>query len=182
MSANEPFLGDTGEEANAVLFVCLGNICRSPLAEAAFRRAAGAAGLDIRIDSAGTGDWHIGHPPDPRTIAMAAAQGIDIGHYRARQIEMQDFERFTHIFALDATNLGNLRSLAPSGSRARIKLLMDAVEGRRGQAVPDPYTGGEHDFRQVWKMVVEATEALVASFQEADIATAVDEGGHQQQN
>src|SRR3546814_12823441 len=80
----------------AVLFVCLGNICRSPLAEAAFRREAEAVGLEVEIDSAGTGDWHIGHPPDARALAKAKAEGIDIAHYRARQVTPDDFHRFSH--------------------------------------------------------------------------------------
>src|SRR3546814_252364 len=96
----------------AVLFVCLGNICRSPLAEAAFRREAEAVGLEVEIDSAGTGDWHIGHPPDARALAKAKAEGIDIAHYRARQVTPDDFHRFSHIVALDTQNLSDLGAAA----------------------------------------------------------------------
>src|SRR3546814_10844653 len=99
----------------AVLFVCLGNICRSPLAEAAFRREAEAVGLEVEIDSAGTGDWHIGHPPDARALAKAKAEGIDIAHYRARQVTPDDFHRFSHIVALDTQNLSDLEALRPAG-------------------------------------------------------------------
>jgi protein-tyrosine phosphatase len=124
----------------AVLFVCLGNICRSPLAEAAFRSEAERLGLTIDIDSAGTGDWHVGRPPDPRAIAAARRNGIDITRLRARQVTAKDFRRFDHIVALDGENLADLRRLAPSNGKARLSLLLDHVEGRAGQAVPDPIT------------------------------------------
>lgn len=145
---------------SAVLFVCLGNICRSPLAEAAFRRSASAAGLDVEIDSAGTGDWHVGRPPDPRAQAVALRAGIDISGYRARQVATADFERFERIYALDADNLAGLRRLAPTGSRARLALLMDVVPGRAGQAVADPYFGDEAGFDLTWRDVTVAAEAL----------------------
>jgi protein-tyrosine-phosphatase len=89
----------------AVLFVCLGNICRSPLAEAAFRSEAERLGLSVEIDSAGTGDWHVGRSPDPRAIAAARRNGLDISHLRARQVTAEDFRRFDHIVALDRQNL-----------------------------------------------------------------------------
>lgn len=144
----------------AVLFVCLGNICRSPLAEAAFRREAGALGLDVEIDSAGTGDWHIGHPPDPRAQAKARAEGVDIGHYRARQVTPDDFRRFTHIVALDAQNLADLEALRPADGKAELALLMDYVKGHEGEPVPDPYYGGPEGFDQVWSLVDEAARHL----------------------
>ena len=149
----------------AVLFVCLGNICRSPLAEAAFRRAADAAGLEVEIDSAGTGDWHVGRPPDLRAQTTARAHGIDIGHYRARQIEGADYHRFTHIFALDAQNLADIRSRIPEGGRASIALLLDMVEGREGEPVADPYFGDDAGFLVTWADVTAAAEALVARLQ-----------------
>lgn len=148
-------------ESPAILFVCLGNICRSPLAEAAFRAAAEDAGLKAEADSAGTGDWHIGNPPDPRSIATAADNGIDIGHYRARQIEMADFSRFTHIYALDHSNLANIRAIAPQDHDAEIALLLDAVPGREGAAVADPYYGGEENFGDTWDDVSTAAQAIV---------------------
>src|SRR3954470_21554035 len=92
----------------SVLFVCLGNICRSPLAEAAFRAEAERLGLDVEIDSAGTGDWHLGYPPDPRAVAVAGRAGADISHLRARQVTGDDFCRFDHIVALDSNNLRDL--------------------------------------------------------------------------
>lgn len=146
----------------AVLFVCLGNICRSPLAEAAFRRAAKSAGLDVHIDSAGTGDWHVGRPPDPRAQATALAQGIDIAHYSARQIVPADFHRFSHILALDHQNLSDIAALCPADARAEISLLLDMVEGREGQSVADPYFGDEAGFLETWADVTAAAEALAA--------------------
>lgn len=145
----------------AVLFVCLGNICRSPLAEAAFRKAAEEAGLEAHADSAGTAAYHVGEPPDPRSISTAARHGIDIAHYRGRQIEAADFERFTHILALDHSNLANIRRIAPDGHNAHVALLMDMVPGREGAAVADPYYDGEEHFEFTWEDVWLAAEALV---------------------
>jgi protein-tyrosine phosphatase len=150
----------------AVLFVCLGNICRSPLAEAAFRAAAERAGLDIEIDSAGTGDWHVGEPPDRRAQAIAREHGLDISHLRGRQIAPGDYVRFTHILALDADNLAGARRRAPKDAPAEIALLLDYVEGRAGQAVADPYYGGPEGFRATWADVTEAAEALVEKLRE----------------
>lgn len=115
----------------AVLFVCLGNICRSPLAEAAFRAEVGRTGLNVEIDSAGTGDWHIGKPPDRRAQAVAREQGVDISGYRARQVGVADFNRYTHIVAMDDDNLTTLRMLRPDTARTELSLLLDHVEGRR---------------------------------------------------
>jgi protein-tyrosine phosphatase len=144
----------------AVLFVCLGNICRSPLAEGAFRRAATQAGLAVRIDSAGTGNWHAGHPPDPRAIAVAARHGVDISGLRARQFAAADFARFTHVYALDLSNLADLRVLQPASDTAHLGLLLDVVPGRSGQAVADPYYGDSDSFERCWADVSAAAEAL----------------------
>ena len=144
----------------SVLFVCLGNICRSPLAEAAFRGEAKRIGLDVEIDSAGTGDWHIGHPPDRRAVAVAKRNGVDIGHLRARQVREEDFLRFSHIVALDTQNLVDLEALAPEGATAELSLLLDHVEGRGGEAVADPYYGDEAGFDITWAEVVAGAEAL----------------------
>lgn len=145
----------------SVLFVCLGNICRSPLAEAAFREAATRAGLEALAESAGTGDWHVGNPPDPRSVAVARAHGVDIADKRARSVRGSDFTSFDHILALDPQNLRDLHAIAPARSTARIDLLMDHVPGRTGQPVRDPYYGGAADFEAVWEQVTQAAEALV---------------------
>jgi len=147
-----------------VLFVCLGNICRSPMAEAAFRREAAERGLDIAIDSAGTGDWHIGKPPDPRAQAEALRNGLDISHYRARQVDPHDFHRFSHIFALDHANLADLREIAPADTRASLSLLLDLVDGMKGQAVADPYFGDDSGFAVTWEQVSLAASKLADRF------------------
>ncbi len=145
----------------AILFVCLGNICRSPLAEGAFRAAVARAGLDVHIDSAGTADWHSGKAPDPRAIRTAARHGVDIAGLRARQIAADDFHRFTHILALDHDNLAGLRQIMPAGASTAPGLFLDLVEGRAGQPVADPYYGGEEGFEQTWADVVAGADALV---------------------
>lgn len=145
---------------SAVLFVCLGNICRSPLAEAAFRQEVERRGLDVEIDSAGTGAWHVGHPPDRRAQAVARRHGVDIGGYRARQVTSEDFRRFTHVVALDRDNLAALKALRPRDATAELLLLLDAVEGRRGEAVADPYFGDDAGFDVTWADAVAGARGL----------------------
>lgn len=144
----------------SILFICLGNICRSPLAEAAFRAEAERLGLDVEIDSAGTGDWHVGRPPDPRAAAVAARNGIDISGLRARQVQPGDFHRFDHIVALDTQNLADLRAMKPPGAKAELSLLLDHVEKRQGQPVADPYYGDEDHFDTAWNDVSEGAKSL----------------------
>ena len=144
----------------SILFVCLGNICRSPLAEAAMVEAARERGLDVRVDSAGTGDWHIGHPPDARAQAIAAAHGVDIAGLRARQVTPEDFYWFSDIVALDRQNLADLAAMRPADARASLSLLMDYVPGREGQAVTDPYHGEDAGFATTWADVVAGASGL----------------------
>lgn len=148
----------------SILFVCLGNICRSPLAEAALRSEAAAEGLDIEVDSAGTGDWHLGHPPDRRAVAVAMRSGADIGHLRARQVTAEDFRRFDEIVALDAQNLADLKALRPADATAHLSLLLDHVPGRQGEPVADPYYGEDEGFDLTWSDVTTGAKALVAKF------------------
>ena len=145
----------------SVLFVCLGNICRSPLAEAALRAEAEKARLQVEVDSAGTGDWHVDCPPDKRAQAVALRHGIDISTYRGRQVTPDDFHRFDHIFALDAENLKNLRRIRPSDGTAHLRLLMDLVPGREGTSVTDPYYGEDEGFDETWSDVTSAARALI---------------------
>ena len=144
----------------AVLFVCLGNICRSPLAEAAFRQEVGRRGIEVEIDSAGTGSWHIGDPPDRRAQAVAMRHGVDIGGYRGRQVKPDDFRRFTHVVALDRDNLADLERIRPSDGTAELLLLLDAVEGRQGKSVADPYYGDDADFDITWADAVAGAKGL----------------------
>lgn len=145
----------------AVLFVCLGNICRSPMAEGAFRHAAQQAGLDCIVDSAGTAAYHVGEAPDPRAIATAQAHGIDISGAVGRQLRVQDFHDFSHIFALDNANMQGIKACAPRHATAKIALLLDMVEGREGEAVPDPYYGSEEGFADCWDTISLAANVLV---------------------
>lgn len=150
----------------AILFVCLGNICRSPLAEAAFRAAAAEAQFECIVDSAGTGNWHRGSPPDRRAQSVAHAHGMTIGHYQARQVCADDFGAFNHIVAMDSNNLANLRSLAPHDSRASLSLLLDHVAGRESQSVADPYEGDMEDFHRCWETVTLGASALLQSLRQ----------------
>ncbi|ASK87224.1 low molecular weight protein-tyrosine-phosphatase [Sphingorhabdus sp. SMR4y] len=144
----------------SILFVCLGNICRSPLAEAALRQECMDSTLNIIVDSAGTGDWHAGQPPDERAQAVAAQNGVDIGHLRARQVKASDFRDFDHIIALDNQNLRDLKALRPAMAVSQLSLLFDHVAGRAGEDVADPYYGAARDFEQTWAEVSEAARNI----------------------
>lgn len=144
----------------AVLFVCLGNICRSPLAEAAFREEAKRLGLEVEVDSAGVGDWHTGEAPDRRAQAVARRHGVDISGYKARQVNKQDFKRFTHVIALDHENLSALSRLRPADATAELSLLLDHVEGREGTAVADPWYGTAAGFETTWADVTAGAKGL----------------------
>jgi protein-tyrosine phosphatase len=149
-------------ERPAILFLCLGNICRSPLAEGAARAAFADAGIDAALDSAGTSDWHIGRAPDPRAQAEARRRGTDIGDLRARQLVAADFMRFDLILAADADNLRDARAIRPAGATARLMLMLDLVPGRAGDSVADPYYGDEDGFGATWDDVSAVAAALVA--------------------
>lgn len=149
-----------------MLFVCLGNICRSPLAEAAFRLEAEKIGLDVEIDSAGTADWHAGKAPDPRSVAVARDAGIDISGLTARQVIPEDFRRFDYILALDRRNLADLEGIKPTDGTAEVALLLDVVPDRRGESVSDPYYGEADAFTYTWKHVSEAARSLAAKLAE----------------
>jgi protein-tyrosine phosphatase len=145
-----------------ILFVCLGNICRSPTAEAVFRSAVAreAENLDIVIDSAGTHGYHIGEPPDTRTQDAARRRGIDMSGLRARQVHASDFEEFDLILAMDRDNLAELKRRCPPRLHARLRLLLEfaAVADRE---VPDPYYGGETGFEQVLDLIEQASRGLL---------------------
>ncbi|BCH29994.1 protein-tyrosine-phosphatase [Mesorhizobium sp. L-8-10] len=147
----------------SILFVCLGNICRSPLAEGIFRAVAeeGGRGHEFRIDSAGTGGWHAGSAPDPRSIAIAGRHGIDISGQKARRVRPDDFRHFDLILGMDRSNVEELKRLAPADSPGRVHLFLDYALGRDSD-VPDPYYGGSEGFADVYRMIREASEALAA--------------------
>ncbi|MGA6115099.1 MULTISPECIES: low molecular weight protein-tyrosine-phosphatase [Agrobacterium] len=146
----------------AILFVCMGNICRSPTAEGVLRHLADDAAVSdqLAIDSAGTGGWHAGEAPDPRSIAMARWHGIDISSQRARQVTRTDFETFDLILAMDENNLANLLQSSPEKHRHKIHLFMDYAAGRR-ENVPDPYYGAEDGFLGVYNMLLAGCRSLL---------------------
>lgn len=150
----------------SILFVCLGNICRSPLAEGALRAEAARLDLDLIVDSAGTGDWHVDEPPDERAQRTARRYGVDISVLRARQVRPADLCRFTHVIALDHRNMADLRRLAPADATAELSLLLDHVSGREGQSVTDPWFGDEAGFDVTWAEVTAAAAGLVARFRD----------------
>ena len=146
-----------------ILFVCMGNICRSPSAEGVFRNllAARAPQLSIEIDSAGTHDYHVGEPPDDRAIAAARRRGIDLSSLRARMVRASDFDSYDLILAMDEQNLRELRRRAPAHRHERIRLLMEFGPEAAVRAVPDPYYGGPQGFEQVLDLLEEAAEGLL---------------------
>ncbi len=148
-----------------VLFVCLGNICRSPTAEGVLREVAAreAPQLWLEIDSAGTADYHIGSAPDPRSQTAARARGIDISGLRARQIERRDFERFDYILAMDEDNLAQLERLRPRAARAQLHLFMSYAPEIGQREVPDPYYGGPGDFDAVLDLASAAARGFIAA-------------------
>ena len=146
----------------SVLFVCLGNICRSPTAEGIFKHHVSVAGLAhvIESDSAGTGDYHIGRQPDPRACAAAARRGYDLSVFRARQVTKRDFAEFDYVLAMDDENLRALKRLCPRDHMHKLKLLGDFSSGAV-RAVPDPYGGGPQDFDLVLYVLEDAAQRLL---------------------
>lgn len=150
----------------SVLFVCLGNICRSPLAEGIFRRMAAEQGVEVEIDSAGTGDWHLGHAPDHRAQAVADKNGLDISALRARLVTLEDFRRFDHIVAMDASNLANLEAMRPDDASATLARLLDFADGVDLIDVPDPYQGGPEGFDETFRLVEAGAKGLLDAIRE----------------
>ncbi len=148
-----------------VLFVCLGNICRSPTAEAVVRSFAArqAPGIELEVDSAGTHGYHTGSPPDERAIAAARRRGVDMSRLRARVVEAGDFERFDLVLAMDEPVYRRLRRMAPKSQAERVRLFLQYAPQLGRSDVPDPYYGGESGFEEVLDLVEEAARGLLAA-------------------
>ena len=146
----------------SVLFVCMGNICRSPTAEGVFRHQVSAAGLDgrIEIESAGTHAYHVGNPPDRRARLAAERRGISLDGIRARRVEADDFERFNYIIAMDHDNLAILEEQAEDGYRDKLRLFLEFSSGPE-RGVPDPYYGGATGFERVLDLIEDASRGLL---------------------
>jgi protein-tyrosine phosphatase len=151
-----------------ILFVCLGNICRSPTAEGVFRAVAArdAPDLALEIDSAGTAGYHIGEPPDPRTRQAAHRRGYDLSPLRARVVEPRDFEEFDLILAMDRENLNVLHHRAPPHARERVRLFLEFAPEAQVFEVPDPYYGGPNGFEEVLDLVEQASQGLLQHLRE----------------
>ena len=151
-----------------ILFVCLGNICRSPTAEAVFRSIAAreAPDLQIEVDSAGTADYHIGDAPDRRSQAAARLRGYDLSTLRGRQVAPADFERYDLVLAMDESNLAALRAAAPAAAKSRVQLFMDYAPGSGLAEVPDPYYGGPAGFEQVLDLAEQASRGLLVAIRD----------------
>ena len=147
----------------SMLFVCLGNICRSPLAEGIYRHLTAGTSEKPLIASAGIGGWHVGNPPDRRSIKVAAAHGIDISHQRARQVQPSDFQNFDLVVAMDRSNLTRLQALQPATASAKLHLFSALAFGTE-QDVPDPYYGELTDFEAVYSMLFSGCSAVVSKF------------------
>ncbi len=151
-----------------VLFVCLGNICRSPTAEAVLRQllTQQAPDLPVEVDSAGTADYHIGAPPDARSQRAALRRGIDLSALRARQVVAHDFTRFDFLLAMDRSNLRELQAMRPRNSRARVQLFLEYAPPLRLLEVPDPYYGDAGGFETVLDLAAAASQGLITALQE----------------
>jgi len=152
-----------------VLFVCMGNICRSPTAEGVFRKLVEDRQLDdhFEIDSAGTHSYHTGGPADPRASETALQRGIDLSSIRSRPVELADFENFDYLIAMDADNYSRMTGMADSAQADNIYLLMSFADGSETSDVPDPYYGGDSGFETVFDMIEEASRGLLAAIEDS---------------
>ena len=155
-------------EKVSVLFVCLGNICRSPTAHGIFENRVRQSGLDDRIlvDSCGTGSWHVGEKPDPRAISAAKNRSYDLSHLRARKVSNSDFEQFDYILAMDRNNLADLKIMRPISYAGHLSLFLDFDQHYSEDEVPDPYYGGEQGFSHVIDLVESASANLLSELKQ----------------
>jgi protein-tyrosine phosphatase len=145
-----------------ILMVCLGNICRSPLADGLLKSKVEELGLDVKVDSAGTSNYHVGHSPDARMRATARERGISIDELEARQFIVQDFDDFELIYAMDQSNFQNIIALARTPEdKAKVHLILNESHPNKNLEVPDPYFGGDQGFIEVYELLDEATDAII---------------------
>jgi len=146
-----------------VLFVCMGNICRSPTAHGVFESMIKDAGMigDVEVDSAGTHAYHVGELPDARSSQCANQRGFDLSYIRARRVEVSDFEYFDYVLAMDADNLSILKSMSPTQHKNKVCLFLDYAKDNSESEVPDPYYGGANGFDHVFDLVEEASKGLL---------------------
>jgi protein-tyrosine phosphatase len=147
-----------------LLFVCLGNICRSPLAEGIMKHKIAELGLDWEVDSAGTGGWHAGDLPDSRSIQVAKKHGVDLTYQRARKLRSIDYEAFDRIYVMDSMNYQDVKRLANEDEYHKIELIMNEVEPHRNINVPDPYYGEGDGFEHVFQMLDRACDAIIKKY------------------
>jgi protein-tyrosine phosphatase len=152
--------------AQSVLFVCMGNICRSPTAEGVARRMAEDMNLAVEFDSAGTLGYHVGEAPDKRSIAAAARRGYELGSLRARQVDLSDFDRFDLVLAMDENNLRTLLEICPPARRDRVRKLLDFADAVAEIDVPDPYYGGADGFEFVVSLIERGVKGLLENLQQ----------------
>ena len=171
LAANDAEVDKTADDesstAVAVLFVCLGNICRSPTAEGVFRAALNRAGISnrVRTASAGLGDWHVGAPPDPRAVEAARKRGYDLSTLRGRKVARDDFTRFDWILCMDESNLKALNELKPDDFTGHLGLILDFAPEQGLREVPDPYFGGPEGFDRVLDLIEASAAGLIARLQ-----------------
>ncbi len=146
-----------------VLFVCMGNICRSPMGQGVFEKLVDEAGLSerIQVDSAGTHTYHVGEPPDPRALTAAQRRGYSLHTQRARRVTEDDIEQFDYVVAMDYDNLSHLRQICPPGAEQKLVLFMEYAEDLTVREVPDPYYGARSGFERVLDLVEEAARGLL---------------------
>ncbi len=147
--------------------VCLGNICRSPLAHGIMQQKANDTGIDVTVDSAGTAAYHEGEKPDSRSIKEAKRRGLDITNQRARQFSVDDFDTFDRIYAMDVSNFNNIIHLARNEEdRRKVKMILNEIYPNQNMSVPDPYYGGEDGFKDVYDMLDAACDKIIANYYE----------------
>jgi protein-tyrosine phosphatase len=152
-----------------ILMVCLGNICRSPVAEGIMRDKIKKYGIKARVDSAGTADFHVGESPDSRSYENALEKGIDISSLRARQFKREDFDAFDRIYVMDKSNYTNVTAMSRTmDDTAKVKLILDEIPGIKGKSVPDPYFGGAKGFDTVFNLLNDACEVIATDIKKQE--------------